>query len=271
MTYDISKRPQSKVRGDTSLARGLRVLLAFHNASERTVSDIAAELEMPVSTVYRFLRELRRFGLVMELADGEYTVGSSLVELALGTWFYTFLRERIEPTLHRLVLRSGETAMAVVRKGVEAQTISQVESPNAIRLSFRVGEVRPLTAGASATALLAFQSSALIEAVIERARTEERTLDESGLRARLDAIRESGYAVSMGEVDPEVVAVASPVFYSSEIVAAISIAGPRHRFEDRLDDLVALVVEEALAVSGSIGDGRPSLESSKSSDVRSGL
>lgn len=226
------------------------------------MAEIAAELEMPVSTIYRFLRELRRFGLVMELSESEYTVGSTLVELALGTWFYSLLREQIEPTLHRLVLRSGETAMAVVREGLGARTISQVESPNPVRLSFRVGEVRPLNAGASATALLAFQPPGLIEAVIERARADEPALDDEGLRQRLQRIRAHGHAVSKSEVDPEVVSVACPVTYSGRIFAAVSIAGPASRFEYRLDELIELVESETRALNGSLAAAGPGSESS---------
>jgi DNA-binding IclR family transcriptional regulator len=207
---------------------------------------------MPVSTVYRFLRELRRFGLVMELSEREYTVGSTLVELALGTPFYALLQDEIEPTLHRLVLKSGETAMAVVREGLGARTISQVESASPIRLSFRVGEVRPLHAGASATALLAFQAPALIEAVIERARSENIELDEQELRERLQQIRTEGNAVSKGEVDPDVVSVSCPVFYGGQVFAAISIAGPSNRFEHRLDEMIELVVSETRLLNGNL-------------------
>lgn len=239
-------------RADTSLARALRVLRALSGGDHATVTQIAHRLDMPVSTLYRFLREFRRFGLVIEPLEGEYTLGPGMLDLALGSWLHAFLVRWIEPALERLATRHGETALAVVREGLEARTIAQAAADRPIRLSFRVGELRPLYAGASATALLAFQPPPIVDAVIERGLepfTEFTPTDGPALRKVLGEIRLAGVAASRGEVDAAVVAAAAPVFYKGHALCAISLAGPADRCTPRLDELAASVLEEAHRVT----------------------
>jgi DNA-binding IclR family transcriptional regulator len=245
---------------DTSLARALRILPALAGGRYMTVNEIASELGMPVSTLYRFLRELRRFGLVIEPVDGEYTLGPGLLDLALGSWLHTYLESWLEPALERLVTRHGETALAVVREGLSARTVCQAEAPRSVRLSFRLGELRPLHAGASATALLAFQPPAVIEAVIARGLepfTDDTPTDGPALRGMLARIRRDGVAISRGEVDPAVLATAAPIFYRDHVLSAISIAGPVSRCTSRLDELAAGVADEARGVSEALTEWRP--------------
>jgi len=57
-------RPPEEAAIDTSFARGLRLLLAVADRGEVRADDLAVILEMPVSTVYRYLRTLGEFGFV---------------------------------------------------------------------------------------------------------------------------------------------------------------------------------------------------------------
>ena len=52
---------------DTSFARGLRVLLTIADRGEIRADELGTLLEMPVSTVYRYLRTLSDFGFVDRL------------------------------------------------------------------------------------------------------------------------------------------------------------------------------------------------------------
>ena len=68
-------RPPEEAAEDTSFARGLRLLLAVSDRGEVRADELAAALEMPVSTVYRYLRTLVEFGFV------DRTVGVGLQRL----------------------------------------------------------------------------------------------------------------------------------------------------------------------------------------------
>jgi DNA-binding IclR family transcriptional regulator len=243
----------------TSLSRGLGVLLSLEGDTPRTVSELAYELEMPISTLYRFLRELRRFGFVIEPVDGEYTLGPAILDLALGSWLNGYLVRAVQPALTRLMTRHQETALAVVRDGLRARTIAQAEAERPIRFSFRLGTLQSLHAGASATALLAFQPASVINAVIEQGLerfTPGTPGDSAELQAMLAEIRREGIAISNAQVDVGVLAVAAPVFYRGRALSAISLVGPSERCESSVTELSEGVRAEAARVSAELEQWR---------------
>ena len=67
-------RPPEEAAEDTSFARGLRLLLAVADRGEVRADELAAALEMPVSTVYRYLRTLVEFGFV-DRTGGTFRLG----------------------------------------------------------------------------------------------------------------------------------------------------------------------------------------------------
>ena len=57
-------RPPEEAAEDTSFARGLRLLLTVADRGEVRADELSSLLEMPLSTVYRYLRTLGEFGFV---------------------------------------------------------------------------------------------------------------------------------------------------------------------------------------------------------------
>lgn len=239
--------------GESSFARGLRILLALSGGAKRSISEIAEMVDLPLSTVYRYMRELRRLRFVEEVAPGSYTAGMALFGLAVGSPFIEQLRLYMEPALRRLVARTGETAMATIRVDLGAMTIAQVESPEPMRLSFTPGTIHPLHAGATATVLLAFESPEVLDRVLAQPlqRFTPATITEpAALARRLAEIRAAGYAVSTGEVDAHATAIAAPVFYHGRILCAVTVSGPSARFgREQVREYTELLLEETRALS----------------------
>src|SRR5207244_11580239 len=74
-------RPPEEAAEDTSFARGLRLLLTVADRGEIRADELGTVLEMPVSSVYRYLRTLAEFGFV-DHRGGRYQLGPRPV---LGT------------------------------------------------------------------------------------------------------------------------------------------------------------------------------------------
>jgi DNA-binding IclR family transcriptional regulator len=135
--------------------------------------------------------------------------------------------------------------------------LEREEAGQTLRLSYERGQVLPINAGAAALALLAWAPDDEVDGPLAAPLTRftEATYTDSGkLRAHLAEIREQGYAIGRGELDPDVLGIAAPVrSESGRVVAAISIAALSHRVPDsKIDQYVTPVIEAAGQLSAQV-------------------
>lgn len=221
---ELAAAPQS------SFARGLSVLVAVAENGDIAVEDVAAELGMPLSTVYRYVRTLREFEFVEE-HEGRYVPGWRLLELSGQHLTHARLAEIGASVLRDVVDALSETAVLTVRVGTQAMCLRQIESPHPIRYAFRINQLLPLHAGAGQRVLLAYAPSTVSSRVLSNPlpRFTGHTHDRDRLRRDIEHIRSTGAAVSHGEFNPGAVAVAVPVFSGGEVVCSLTVAGPESR------------------------------------------
>jgi DNA-binding IclR family transcriptional regulator len=213
----------------TSLARALRVLAVVIARGDARADELAREVGLPVSTVYRYLRDLREAGFVAD-RHGRYRPGERIAASTRGRPSRTELRRLARPTLERLAAESGETALILVRNGSHALCLDQVESHHAMRMAFRVGQILPLYAGAASRVLLAYAPPDVREAVLaELGPITPATPDAGSLAHRLESIRTTGIVTSRSELVPGAIAISAPVLSDRECLCAIAVAGPDRR------------------------------------------
>jgi DNA-binding IclR family transcriptional regulator len=222
-------RPPEEASIDTSFARGLRLLLTVADRGEIRVDELATILEMPVSTVYRYLRTLAEFGFVDRLGSGSYTLGPRLVIGGGSTVTSERLIRHAGPVLAMLVEETGETALVVRRVGSSGVCLLQVETDRPLRVSVAPGSMLPLHADAAGRTLLAFAPPELLDEVVaqELASREDGEVEE--LRASLREIAETGNATSEGVAPDDVVTMAVPILREDGIVGALVVTGPASR------------------------------------------
>ncbi|MFR9676437.1 IclR family transcriptional regulator [Streptomyces sp. TR06-5] len=222
-------------RPASSFTRGLNVLAAVVDGGPQRADELARRTDLSTSSVYRFVRALVDDGFLETDGAGIYRIGPRLSRLRGDQDAGDALRGLALPFLHDLVTETSETALLTVPAGLSALVVESLDSPHSMRLSFAPGTLRPLYAGASAKALLAFASHDVAEQVLrqELERFTPDTPTKAALRTQLEQIRKQGYVVSRGEVDPFAVAVGVPVVRQGRLVCALSIAGPEHRLDGR--------------------------------------
>ena len=103
-------RPPEEAAEDTSFARGLRVFLTIADRGEIRADELAALLDTPLSTIYRYLRTLTEFGFVERLEAG-YRLGPRLHITGGATVTSEQLIRVADPILRMLVEETGETAI----------------------------------------------------------------------------------------------------------------------------------------------------------------
>jgi IclR family acetate operon transcriptional repressor len=224
-------RPPEEAAEDSSFARGLRLLLTVADRGEIRADDLAAVLDMPLSTAYRYLRTLTEFGFV-DRHDGRYRLGPRLLIGTESGVSSERLTRHADPVLRMLVEETAETAVVMRRVGLSAMCLHQVESRHGMRVVLEPGGVSALYAGAMSRVLLAFAPEEILDEVIAQGLdpvTPQTPPSEQALRAGLDEIRATGIAVSEGELITGSVSMGVPVFRADGIVAAIGLIGPDAR------------------------------------------
>ncbi len=223
-------RPPEEAAEDTSFARGLRLLLTVADRGEVRADELGLLLEMPVSTVYRYLRTLGDFGFV-DRHGGLFRLGPKLLIGTGANVSSERLIRHADPILRMLVDETGETAAVVRRIGLSSICLHQIESDAALRVTLEPGAMLPLTAGAPGRVLLAFAPGEVLEEVLAQGVSSRARGDPTAeeLRDRLGDVVMTGMATSEDELFDGAVALAAPVFREDGIVGAIAVIGPAFR------------------------------------------
>jgi DNA-binding IclR family transcriptional regulator len=116
----------------------------------------------------------------------------------------------------------------------------------------------PLHTGAAPRALLAFSPTDVVDAALDgelAAYTRRTETSPEAVRRTLERIRRDGYVISDEDVVPGVAALGAPIRdHQGDVVAAVSVAGPRPTIlEERAELTSGLVLEAAAAISRGLG------------------
>ena len=198
-----------------TLDRGLRVLEVLAATPHGlTVSELAAEVGVNRTVVYRLVSTLIQRALVRRDAAGRLYVGLGLLSLARG--LEPVLRDLAQPVLRPLAEELGATAHLTVADGNEALAIAVVEpSWTDFHVAYRVGARHALGSGAAGKAILLGRGGSTATGFVET--TGEIQAGARGVAAPVlgvEGLEASVGVVSLGDFDaaiagPRVVAAAT--------------------------------------------------------------
>lgn len=236
--------------------RTLDVLGMFSDSRLRiSATDLAAELGVARSTAYRYLQTLTAEGFIEEDPSGGFRLGLRILELARLARRSYGLTEVAAPILRELAEATHETALLTRRSGDRVVCLDKIDDEtHQLRLTYERGSVLPLNSGASAWILLAWEEPEAARRAISDGRLVAHTaasLTEPGaILTRLAQIREQGYAISRGELDPDTIGIAAPIRdEAGRVVAGASLVGLARRIEPEVADHIGRVVEAAERIS----------------------
>lgn len=191
--------------------------------------DVARQLGVARSTAYRYLQSLTQSGFIEEIEAGGYRLGQRVLKLALLARRSMELPAAARPVMRELAAEVGEVVLLTRTAGAAAICLERADgSTREFGISYEPGQPLPLNAGASAYALLAWlpetEAQELLSSANMRRFTDRTLVRVDSLMQRFAEIRDQGYAVSRGELAPDVLGVAAPIrAEGGRTVAAISI------------------------------------------------
>ena len=229
---------------------------------------MAAEIGSNKSTVYRFLSDLGKLGIVYkDPLTEKYSLGLKLFELGNRVHLKSAFAEKSHPELLKVAHDIAETVHLAVFKNYQVFHLDKVESPQGLSLSSRVGSYGPAYCTALGKVLLSYLSDhhrqEALEVILEkqepRAFTKNTITDFNALQAELNDIRSRGYAIDNEEAEIGLICVGIPVYnLNREVVASLSASGPANRFrKDQLASYVSILKKGADAIQHKIGYFKP--------------
>jgi len=220
------------------------------------LTELSREIGMPKSTLFRYLVTLERRGYVSrDRLTGRYELGLELFQLASMAVARHSVREMVLPLMHSLLDRFSETVNLGIMEGGEVLYLEILESPQAMKMSSRVGSRDYAHATSLGKAMLAFLPEGEVEEVVRvhglPPRTERTITTLEGLKEELRKVKERGYALDDGENEPTARCVGAPIFNRfGEVAGALSLSGPAHRFsEARIEAMGQALMEATSRIS----------------------
>jgi IclR family KDG regulon transcriptional repressor len=248
-----------------SVAKALTILNLFTvKKQEWGVTEIARELDMQKSTVYRLLATMQEFGFVRKNEDGSaYRLGLNLFELGSIVSNSFDFHDIAVAYMHKLSEQCGESVHLGILSDNEVMSIEGVESQSPLKSTIIVGKRAPLYCTSIGKALLAFlpedERGKIIDGIRFEKFTEQTIVDRQALEEELERTWKRGYAIDNEEHDLGISCVAAPVFDSrGTIVASLSISGPTVRLTpEQLPKLSELAKATAGDISKDLGYRAP--------------
>ncbi|CAN5717060.1 IclR family transcriptional regulator [soil metagenome] len=231
--------------------RVLQVLACIARCGQAILAkDLAQQTRLPLSTVYRHLAALKKWGWVQEHGQsGAYEPGPLAVQLAWGFDQHSYLMAKARPEIEQLVARSGESVGLMLFVNGQVICLDMQDSVQALRCSFSKGRANSSVRGASAKALLAFLPLAVQQSVLA-AHAADLPDGVASLTQELRTIRQQAYATSENEIDQGVWGVSAPVFSGkAKLEASLSLMAPASRAQARQAELIQMTLAAAKRLS----------------------
>ena len=236
-----------------AVARALEVLdLLCAGGEPLGIRDLAAQLGVPRTTVYRILNTLEAGGVARRDAEGRYAPGPRLLAYARAVPRGADLATLAMPVLEALARAARATAKLSVPDGEAALVVAVAPGPGAYSVATQVGRRFPLHAGAASKVIAAF-TGWVPGGPLPRV-TPHTITDAKRLRAVLAAVRREGVATDHAEYVEGVHALAAPVFGpEGGCVAAVSVAHLPSEPAARLKAIERAVREAAARLTREVG------------------
>lgn len=245
-----------------SLRRADRIVERLVELEAASVSELAEEFEIPLSTMYEYVNTLEDINYITKRSDGRYRVGSSFLEVGNRVLRNHDVYTVAAPEIRRLAEETGEFAGLMIeedRLGVLA-SMEKGEKVKRLQVNRTYPGVRSrLNTTAYGKAILARLSDGEIRDVAERyglhARTENTITDVEDLLAEMERVRERGYALDDEECFDGMrgVGVSIPS-HGDDPPAGIALYGPPNRLDDEafLETYPPVVQEYADVIQGNL-------------------
>lgn len=244
-----------------SVSRALEIIdIVSAHKGGLGVTEIAKQIDINKSSVYRILATMVKYGYIEQDADsGRYKLGYKFLEISTVLLDSIDLRAEARPFLQELEQYTNEVIHLVVYDQGEVVYIEKLEGNETLRMHSKVGKRAPMHCTAVGKAILAYLPVNVASEIIERKglpyHTEYTITNKDTFLKEIAEVKLSGYALDLQENEYGITCIAVPIFdHLGRAISAISISGPTMRMtEERIRELKDKMIETGEKISARLG------------------
>ncbi len=223
------------------------------------LAELSRKVELPKATVYRILATLEGRGYLDRTADGSYRMAKKLFNLQRTESVEQILNRVAQPIMDRVVDATKETVNLGILDAGEVVVINTVESPQAVRMSSKIGNRRHLHSTALGKIFLAGLPDKEFLRLIRMKGlpklTDHTIVSKTAVIDEIKTVRKQGWAMDNQENEIEGRCIGAPIVApDGRVVAALSVSGPVFRMDlARAKSLVPQLKAFCLEISEKVG------------------
>jgi IclR family transcriptional regulator, KDG regulon repressor len=244
-----------------SVSRALDIITLVSMKKEGLgVTEIANQMDINKSSVYRILTTMSHYGYIEQDAEsGRYRLGYTFLDIGSKLLDSLDIRTEAKPYLLELGKFTDEVIHLVVYDQGEVVYIEKFEGTETLRMHSKVGKRAPMHCTGVGKAILAYLPSAITEDILNRkglpVHTQYTITDREKFLSELEAVKQRGYALDLQENEVGITCIAVPIFdHAGNAVAALSVSAPTIRMTDeRIEELKQHVLKTGSNISYRLG------------------
>ncbi|MGO2112618.1 MAG: IclR family transcriptional regulator [Pseudoclavibacter sp.] len=207
-------------------------------------SEVVGATDLARSTVSRMLNALEENSLLARDADGRYRAGALFATYASQFGRIESIVAVAQPVLERIGESTGETVNLALPSGGKVVHAAQVDSTYVLGAANWVNIDVPPHTSALGKVLMAHDTIPISEEPLDTP-TVHSISSRADLERSLARVREDGFAITHGELEVGLVAIAAPVHApGGDVLGAIGVSGPATRITND-KELGRMLVREA--------------------------
>jgi DNA-binding IclR family transcriptional regulator len=214
-----STTPQSRPATTADRVLSLMSLFTMEHP-EWTVEAAAREINLPITTTYRYFRSLSRAGFIMALVTGRYVLGPAIMYYDRQMRLLDPLTTVARPFMRAVVATAPQPAAIVLCRLYRNQVICvHHELTGPVQFGYDRGALLTLYQGACSKMILANLAAHTARAHFEQHPNEFKRFglgaNWPAVRSRLQELRAAGFGWTRSELDDGLADIAVPMLFDA--------------------------------------------------------
>jgi DNA-binding IclR family transcriptional regulator len=212
-------------------ASRILICLARNPSFKMNLTDICKKVGIHKSKGYSILNTLQKYGLVHKDPLGKtYSLGFGLISLSRKVLDNLNYEAIAGSYLKKLADQTHSTALLCIIDNANVFVVAKQEADQTVGVTTRIGHRFSITHGAHGKAIVSFLSEDEKEKILRHNKLFFHgcapRFDQERLNGEIKRCRQDGYAVDMGELNPGINVIASPLFDSQgSLIGSMFIMG----------------------------------------------